>query len=173
MLSYAKTGLEASVAPGGTLTLAGVRLRLTTATQALNIGPAQLQLTRASDAIETSFTAGGTEQQAPLSLRLRLPTSAAPIAIDLTGGPVSLAALGVKEGDFGLKDVAQAELSARVSSVLAPLGESISVSGTGTVRGASIHHPRLSRQPVRGIEFRWRASGELAFGCSCAARSSS
>jgi Transglycosylase len=108
------------------------------------------------------------EHDESLTFRLSVPVSSAPetpqdILADIQGGPIGLAALGVKEGDFGLFNVASTAIVTRSHIILAPDGETLSVEGEGKIHGLSLRSAALSDEPVAGLElaFRINARGHL------------
>jgi hypothetical protein len=83
------------------------------------------------------------------------------MVIQLDGGPVSLASLGIHEGDWGLQQVTRGQLDGRGSLILGADGLSLRFTGQSRVRDLSIQHRALSAVPVSNIEFGVRGAGQL------------
>jgi hypothetical protein len=172
---------------GAKVHLAGVRAKVLRGKDKLNLGPGALTVARSSErlVIELSpelgrpggITPAAGPQTAPkagdprapreaeqaLTFRLSVPLSAKPaeLVADVKGGPIWLSTLGIREGDFGLFDVARASLETRSHVVLSADGKTLTLDGDGRVHGLSLRNERLSDEPVAGLELAWRAKGEL------------
>ena len=98
-----------------------------------------------------------------LTFRLSLPLSDEPgeVVADLTGGPIWLSTLGIRDGDFGLFDVGQTSLSTRAHIVLAANGKTVHVEGEGKVHGLSLRSRALSDEPVAGLELAVRGRSDI------------
>jgi hypothetical protein len=86
-----------------------------------------------------------------LRLALDVPLADGPITASVDGGPVSLAALGVREGDFGLLDVGRAAVEARAKATLSADGSELALSGNAKLVGLSAQQKWLAPKPVRGL----------------------
>ncbi len=153
--------IEEALPADGELDLSGVSLKLRRGKEELNAGPGRLRVRRGTDRATLSFVPGQGAEHA-LTLRADVPLKTGPVQIELDGGPVSLAALGVKEGDFGLLDVDDANVLAKGKLLLTEDGKVAAFNGSGTLSGVSINHKALATQPVRGIKLSWRGRGEAA-----------
>ncbi|MEY2935224.1 MAG: hypothetical protein RL033_5973, partial [Pseudomonadota bacterium] len=76
------------------------------------------------------------------------------------GGPISLATLGVHEGDFGLLGVAQSELTVATRLTLSPQGQ-LDLAASGRIESLSLQHPALAPEPVEGMDLGWRGQVRL------------
>src|SRR5690606_33481510 len=105
----------------------------------------------------------GTDAKAESALELGLdvPLRAGAVKIAIDGGPVNLAALGVKNGDLGLKDVDKATLALSGKAQLSADGRSLAWDGRGKLSGATILQKWLAAGPVSGIRLGFRGKGEL------------
>jgi monofunctional biosynthetic peptidoglycan transglycosylase len=81
------------------------------------------------------------------------------VRIELSGGPVSLASLGVRENDFGLVSVGQALLEARASLTLSADAETASFAGAGKLDQLSLNRPELASGVLSGIRVAFRGTG--------------
>jgi hypothetical protein len=84
------------------------------------------------------------------------------VEAELEGGPVSLATLGVKDGDYGFFDAAGAELSADVRVKLDPGGVRGRADGYVSLTGLSLRHEMVSDSPVRGLAISFRGVVDAA-----------
>jgi monofunctional biosynthetic peptidoglycan transglycosylase len=153
--------IENALPVDGELDLSGVSLKLRRGKEELNAGPGRLRVRRGADRAALSFVPGQGAEHA-LTLRAEVPLKNGPVQVELDGGPVSLATLGVQEGDFGLLDVAGANVAAKGKLLLTDDGKLAAFNGAGTLSGVSINHKALATRPVRGIRLSWRGRGEAA-----------
>src|SRR4029078_7758572 len=107
--------------------------------------------------------------QQALTFRLSLPVGERAeagdkneIEADVRGGPIWLSTLGVRDGDFGLFDVARASLVTRSHVVLSADGREVRAEGEGNAQNLAIRSAALSEEPIEGLDVSWRAKAELA-----------
>jgi hypothetical protein len=152
------------VEPSGRLALSNVHIRLRHGSDALNVGPAQIRISHDAGALVASLgpqAEAADTQHTALQMSLRWPLAGGPIELDVQGGPASLAALGVKEGDFGLRSVHDARVELDMKSALsADLGE-LTLSGAGRLDHLAIEQPKLATQVVRGLSLGWSGEGRI------------
>lgn len=147
---------------GSELDLGGLRARLVRGAESLNVGPARLRVVRGADKVSASLLPAPDAEHA-LTLALEVPLGAGPVTASIDGGPVSLAALGIQEGDFGLLSVDKATLEARATATLSADGSELGLTGNGKLSGLSAQKKWLAPGPVRGLALglRGRASVRL------------
>lgn len=128
--------------------------------ESLRIGPNRWSMTR-SDEWLTVMGQPATDAQsgAPLTLKLRAPLSGGLAELDVRGGPVSLASLGVREGDFGLVRVREALLEAEAHVVLTPPEGPIDVTTRGRLDNVTLNRPALAASELSGINLGWSLEG--------------
>jgi hypothetical protein len=137
-----------------------LRAEATHGGERVRIGPSGAELGREGEALRLSIVphpaaaAAGT----PLTIRARAPLGPGALELELSGGPLSLAALGVQEGDFGLFGTERARLEAELRLVLSPSGE-LDVNSHGRLEHATLRRPALSSSEISGIELGWRGAG--------------
>jgi hypothetical protein len=89
-----------------------------------------------------------------------LPLTEAPIEISFEGGPISLATLGVHEGDFGLLGVARSNLTLATRLTLSPEGL-LDLSASGRLEQLTLLQPALAPDPVQDMDLGWRGEVRL------------
>lgn len=157
-LGRAAASVAKSMRPGTALGLPDVRFELRQGVQALNVGPAKAVLERTADAVKAQVISGAGEGAPPIRFDVAVPLAEGPVDIELAGGPVSLAALGVQEHDMGLEAVNRAEVEVSGRARLTAEGTSVHLSGGARLSDLSLFEPRLSKEVVRGLHL--GASGE-------------
>jgi len=161
----------ASRVPDGTkVDIGGLAVKVDIGGEPFAFGPGPFTLERRGDRVHLSFTSdkdgvGGAKPAephgTPLSLEAELPLGPGDVTARLSGGPVSLALLGVKEGTKGLFDVHKGMLSGRGQIQLASGGEALTFDGQLALRSISMKQPRLSPEALRGLDFAVGARGVL------------
>ncbi len=129
---------------------------------ALTFGPGPFSLTRTPTQLDLQYKTSVQGGDAPLSVRVLLPTDAGDLVATVGGGPVSLAMLGVQEGALGLLDVGNANVDGKVRIVLAGDGNALTFDVDAGARGLSINQPRLASDAVHGLDGTIRARGALS-----------
>ena len=131
--------------------------------QTFSIGPERVTATREPTRFKlqaepkTGLLPGST----PLSLALTLPFNRAePLEISLVGGPITLRELGIKPGDLGLQQPELCTLEASTQILLGADGARVSFSGGGSLTHLSLHHPKLSTEPIQDLQLGVKARGE-------------
>lgn len=157
-LARAAASAAKALRPGTALALPDVRFELRHDDQVLNVGPAKAVLERSPDAVKATVTSGVGERAPPIRFDVAVPLGGGPVDIGLAGGPVSLAALGVREHDMGLEAVSRAEVEVSGQARLTADGTSVHLSGGARLSELSLFEPRLSKQLVRGLHL--GASGD-------------
>jgi hypothetical protein len=133
------------------------------AEESLRIGPSRLALKREGEsmALEFSPNPATLSGATPLSVRARIPLGSAPTEFHLRGGPVSLAALGVREGDFGLLGVSDARLEAEASLVVPADAGRTQISSKGVLENIRLRRAALGSAEIGSPRLGWRIEGEL------------
>ena len=155
--------VKSALPESGELDLSGLRLRAVRGQQGVGIGPARLHITRTADLLSVRLTPGRTDDgQTALHLSLDVPVGDGAVRAAIDGGPVSLAALGIENGDLGLRDVGSAKLALSGKAQLSGDGRSLAWEGGGKLSGVSVEQKWLAPGPVTGIAVGWRGKGELS-----------
>ena len=144
------------------LELSDARLALLHAGQALNVGPAKIVLEREADQVRLAVISSEGERAAPIRFDIAVPLADGAVDVGLAGGPVSLAALGVREHDMGLEEVDQAEMEVSGRATLASDGRALYITGRSRVSDLSLLQPKLSSDPVRGLRVALGGRADLA-----------
>lgn len=151
-LSQLPEGLRVSVR--------GLDAKLDVEGEPIALGPGPLVVERRADRVTLSFSTdatpagsgGGGKASTPLSLDGDIPLGDGDVTLRLSGGPVSLALLGVKEGQRGLLDVARGTLAGKGQVTLSGDGDALTFDGRVSVAGLSVSNPRLALEPIRGLD---------------------
>ncbi len=170
--------VDATLERGAHVHLAGVHARLRRGEDTLNLGPGAFDVHRDGERLEIELSpeiagaspgasapaaakSGAAEQAVTFHLSVPLSEASGDVVADVHGGPIGLAALGVREGDFGLFDVANASVVTRSHVLLSGDGRTVSIDGEGKVHHLSIRSAALSDEPVAGLELAFRIRGDL------------
>ncbi|HEY6724527.1 MAG TPA: biosynthetic peptidoglycan transglycosylase [Polyangiaceae bacterium] len=137
------------------ITLDKLNVTLVHRQQKLHLGPNRFVLARHPSRLELALLPGSRDQASPLTFKLEVPFTQEPVNLRLSGGPVNLASLGIKDGDFSLRDVARSELAARGALALAAAGDTVSVETEGRLSPLSFENRSLSGQLLRGSSVSW------------------
>lgn len=121
-------------------------------TPPLTLGPAKLTLLRHQDVFDASFSTSPTAEGAKLSLEASLPIKPGDTRIAFSGGPISLAQIGAKEGAGGLADVNRATITSRGSAILKADASQLTIDADIGVRDLGLSHPKLADDVVHGLE---------------------
>lgn len=159
------------LADGADVRVAALSVLVTSGKEKLTLGPGRAALVRTPDYVEVQFATSGAAPPAregapapgaakgtPLSARVELPTGSGDVRATLSGGPVTFAALGVKEGAFGLMDVATAELSGKAAMSVDAQG-AMTFDSDLVARGVGLSRPWLARAPMHGLDVGLRFAG--------------
>lgn len=167
----------AHMTPEGSIDLKGVRADITRGTEHLSIGPATLRLGKKDGKLVGEYVAGklpppsiastppAGADGAPsdsLTIKAAFPRSDEPLAVEMHGGPVSFAALGLKDGEFHLTDVDRATFRANARFEIDPEGEVLSFDGEAQVVGLSATLPQIAKDPISGINASFRGNVRAA-----------
>ncbi len=156
--------LEPLLAPQFQAKVVALSAEVRRAGERVRIGPSSADLKREGDALSLAIVPHPAAKVAgtPLTIRARAPFHPGPIELELSGGPVTLSALGVEEGSFGLRGVQEALIEAETKLVLAPGGE-VELKGRGRLSRARLYRKAISSSEISGIDVRWRgaATGRL------------
>ena len=151
---------------GAVVEIGGLSAKLDSSGEPIAFGPGAFTLMRRGDRIHLQFASAEAGNRAtpvgtPLSIDAVLPVGAGEMTARLAGGPVSLAALGVKEGMKGLKDVARGTVSGKGQLVLSEAADALTFDGEVKLASISLDQRRLAVEPLRGIEFSLSGRGVL------------
>lgn len=149
------------VPDGSKVDIAGLSVKLDVGGEPFAFGPGPFTMERTGDLIRLTFASEKAATTTPLSVDAELPLAAGDVTARLSGGPVSLALLGVKEGTKGLFDVSHGMVSGKGQVVLSAAGDALTFDGQIALRSISVKQPRLSAEPLRGIDFAVSARGLL------------
>jgi hypothetical protein len=128
----------------------------------LNLGPLKARLVRGPEELSFELSRARLAQATPLSLLLRTPIAPGPAHVTLQAGPVSLAELGVREGDLGLQNVSAARVRLDVRAVLSEDRSELSGRAEGSLENLTWFHERVAALPLSLLHVSWSGEGALA-----------
>ncbi|AKU97198.1 Monofunctional biosynthetic peptidoglycan transglycosylase [Labilithrix luteola] len=164
------TSLGTRVPDGTKVDVGGLSVKLDVGGEPFAFGPGPFGLERRGDLVRLSFTSekndaakdeSGRSAGTPLSVDAEIPLGRGDVTARLSGGPVSLALLGVPEGAKGLFDVGRGTVSGKGQVVLDASGETLTFDGQLALRSISVKQPRLSLEPIKRLDFSAAARGVL------------
>jgi hypothetical protein len=158
--------LARRIPENGAIDLSGVSLELTYHRHGLNFGPAQIQLSRGAKSVSLTANLVGRSEAPPLRLAAEFPLANAPAKLSLSGGPLSLAELGVHEDDFGLHNVRQTQVTIEGGVEWSASGDSAAWSSHGQVAGLGWSHPRVADAALEDLSLTWAGKGSLNLDAS-------
>lgn len=171
LLRYADLA-HLALLPNATLRFDRVSGSLHLGDDTLTVGPGQLTVSEADGRVAVRMVPGSPSPTALASDVLTFkasipvggpkPDASGDIRAEIDGGPIWLSTLGLREGDFGLLDVAQTSLEAHATLTLSGDASTLSLSGSGKLHGLSIKNRRLAPEPVRGLELAWSGKAEAS-----------
>lgn len=132
-----------------------IQTRLRLGDQALNVGPARLQVERDGGMVRANFAPDAEASSETLALSAQLPLDAAPTVLSLSGGPVGLDTLGVHEGDLGLQRVHDIRVSARSVFTLPADRSPLAVAAEGQLENLAFLQPKLAAGVVDTDRIGW------------------
>ncbi|MGH7329800.1 MAG: transglycosylase domain-containing protein, partial [Polyangiaceae bacterium] len=118
----------------------------------LTLGPAKLTVRRHEAQLDVAFTTQENASGTRLSLDANVPIEKGDARVAFSGGPITLAELGAKEGAGGLADVSSATVSANGSAVFKADASAITVDADVGVSHLGLSHPKLADDVVHGLE---------------------
>lgn len=161
------SSVDARLASQPTVELRGVRANVHVFGQPLALGPGSLRLKRSGAALDVELepTRGKAsfQDQRPLALRASVPLQAhdaqakdAPVRFEVAGGPIAVAQFGLRNGDLGLSNVEHATLTSDASLAIDDASDTVTIAGSGTIRGLAVQHAKLAASALEGLQLGWR-----------------
>jgi hypothetical protein len=167
LLGILASEVDGHLAADAKVGLQGLTAKITRGADQLNLGPGTFVIARREGDLTFELrpdVAADTPSDEAITFAVRVPLAKAdkPIRASVNGGPIYLSALGIRDGDFGLLEVQESALETHVALELSGDGRVLTLDGSGTLRGLSLHNAAIAREPVRGIDVSWRGKGALA-----------
>ena len=166
MLVKGASLLDATLEQGAKVELDSLHAKILRGRDTLNLGPGSLVIRRDTGnmLVELAPRAQTEREEQALTFALRIPLaeSGGEIVADVKGGPLFLSTLGIRDGDFGLFDVAKTALSTRSHLVFSADGKQLRVDGDGRLHNLSLRSDSLSDEPIAGLELAFRLRGDVA-----------
>jgi hypothetical protein len=153
------------------VSIRGLEARVDLEGESIALGPGPLSVERSGDGVHVAFStdkADGPRRDGPaatpLSIDAEIPLGPGEVTVRLSGGPVSLALLGLKEGQRGLLDVARGTVEGKGQLVLAANGDALTFDGSVAVAGLGVSNRRLALEPLRNLDVRVSGRGVVEQG---------
>lgn len=162
-----RPALSSTTADRFKATVVALTLEAHRGAESLRFGPSRFAVQREPEAFSLELVPlpqGGRTEATPLTVRLRLPLAEAKPELDLSGGPISLAALGVREGDFGLVGVRDARLEASLHASLGEGDAGFDVTSHGLLENVRVRRAALGPNELSGIRLGWQLQGGFKGG---------
>ncbi len=148
-------------------TFAVEKLTLTvpTAEGDVTLGPGPLTVKREGDVVRVAFSSdvkdSSPQKSPPLSIEAEVPITQGDTTIALSGGPVSFARLGLKEGAGGLLHTGEATLEGKGRVVLTDDGSTLTFDVDVRGRKIALNQPRLTPETIENLNVAVSARGVL------------
>lgn len=140
-------------------------LTVPTAEGDVTLGPGPLTVKREGDEVRVAFSsdakATSPQQSPPLAIEAEIPLTQGDTAIALSGGPVSLARLGLREGAGGLLHTSEATLEGKGRVVLTDDGNTLTFDVDLRGRKLALNQPRLTPETIENLNVAMSARGVL------------
>ena len=140
-------------------------LTLPTAEGDVTLGPGPLTVKREGDTVRVAFSSdvkdASPQKSPPLSIEAEVPITQGDTTIALSGGPVSLARLGLKDGAGGLLHTGEATLEGRGRVVLTDDGSTLTFDVDVRGRKIALNQPRLTPETIENLNVAVSARGVL------------
>ena len=162
-LAQARSTMNHDVAPAATFELSELNVRLQHHQQKLDIGPLHVQGTREPQSAVLTFEQLANPDSPRRFAALRLPNDPANLELEAEVDSVSLQTLGAKEGDFGLKGVADSKLAAAIKLNLDEPTSSVKWQASGELLDVNLEQPWLAPRIIEGISGKFVGKGVLHF----------
>jgi hypothetical protein len=154
------------VPDGGEVSIDGLSLRIGTGKDRVALGPGPLSIAQRDKKIHLSFS---TERRdapprpgtTPLALSATLPLEPEDATVSLSGGPIPLSLLGIKEGAAGISDVDRATIAGRGQVILSASGDSLVFDGEIRTKGLSLQNARIAQETLHNIDLGMSGRGLL------------
>lgn len=154
------TGIVARRLPStGALEATRMTLSLRKGEQVLTIGPGTLYARRGESKVQLGFSSNAVAGHPALDMHVETPLAEGPVELRIKGGPVALAELGVKPGNFGLQEVERTTVELDTQVTLSADGAEAEFGSVGQVRELALQLERLAPHALTGIELGWSVGG--------------
>jgi hypothetical protein len=128
----------------------------------VTLGPGKLAAEQSAGRVLIDLAPPVDRGKRGITFRASVPVGAGSVVLDVVGGPIALATLGVREGELGLERLREASLEADAHLKLHEDGRSVSVDGILRFAGVNIRHPKLAARPVQGLQVAAKLRGRAA-----------
>lgn len=127
--------------------------------ESLSLGPGKATFARHPSSLDVEFITG--QGATPFAVRASLPLGTNDVVASLSGGPVSLSMLGVREGAMGLQHTDKAMFGGKGRVVIDANGTALTFDGEASLHNLAITQPKLSTDPILGLDLEVSGRGVL------------
>ncbi|HET9955795.1 MAG TPA: biosynthetic peptidoglycan transglycosylase [Polyangiaceae bacterium] len=147
-----------------TASVGALILELHRGDESLRIGPSGMRARRGREDAYLDVTpdTNGSSSGTPFAMHAHLPLREGQVSAELSGGPVPLSTLGIREGDMGLVSVREARIEAQAKVAYDPANPIVEISSRGRLENARLRRPALAQQELSDIRLGWRVAGRMS-----------
>lgn len=153
-------GLADKLASDARVEVGALEVKVQRGSDTLTLGPGPFEASMTSDAFVARLAPGG-EGESGITFRLDLPFQDSDVRLDVTGGPISLAAIGVRENDLGLTQIDKTRLQVDLHLVWRAGGAEVVFEGSARATDLAIAHAKLADGPVTGLAVAAKLKGKV------------
>ncbi|MBI5532652.1 MAG: transglycosylase domain-containing protein [Deltaproteobacteria bacterium] len=158
LATYA-TAISSRLTPDAQLRVDAFEVHVERGKDSATVGPGSLIVERKESNLTVDLSPGASAGAAGITFRAVVPLGAGPVLVDVNGGPITLATLGLRERDLGLIHPDKAQLRVNAHFELNADGRSLVFNGNFKASGVSISHDKLADAPVEGLSLAARMKG--------------
>lgn len=159
-LSRVARSLNDWMTPDARLHVAAFEVRASRGDDSLTIGPGVLSVDQQDGQVRIELAPKGEPSGSGITFQARVPVGDGSVLVNVRGGPVTLASIGVHEGDLGLIRVEKAFLTADAHLDLHQDGQTVRFDGGAQITDAWLRHAKLADRPTGGMTIALRARGD-------------
>ena len=149
------------MAPDARVDVGALETKMTRGEEKLTLGPGRLEVFQRDGSVVVNLAPGGATEEHGITFRAEVPVRGGDLRVDVSGGPISLAGIGVRDGDLGLTSTARAKLEVNVHTTWRGDGKTVAFDGTVHGTNLAVRHDKLGDDPVEGLEVAAKVKGEV------------
>ena len=156
--------LDGKLQDHSTFAIDELSVGVTRGTDSLVAGPGKMTVAREGNLVSVDFVPGAAAAvsgSTPLTFHAAAPIGTGDVVVSLSGGPISLDLLGIKEGALGIEGTKRATLGGKATITLDDPGTTLVFDADLSTKDFSIKNPRIASDTVRGLSVRTALRGAL------------